>query len=47
MFNAHKHLNLSDKEFDAIVENLMNTLKDLKVRKDIMADIADVLEPLR
>jgi truncated hemoglobin YjbI len=47
MFNAHKNMNLSDKEFDAIVESLVNTLKELKIRKDVIADIIDVIEPLR
>ena len=47
MFNAHRHLDLSDKEFDVIVELLVSVLKDLKVRKDVIADIGDVLAPLR
>jgi hypothetical protein len=36
MKSAHQHLNLSNNEFNAIVELLVSTLKDFKVPMDII-----------
>jgi hemoglobin len=44
---AHKGMGLGNLEFDAIVENLANTLKELGVSDSIIGEIAALVEPLR
>ena len=40
-------MNLSNVEFNAIVELLVSTLKDFKVPNDIIGEIGKLVEPLR
>jgi len=48
---AHQRLvddmGLSDEHFDAVVENLSATLKELGVSDDLIAEVADVAESIR
>jgi hemoglobin len=48
---AHKHLvddmDLSDIHFDAVVENLGTTLKELGVADDLIAEVASIAESTR
>ncbi|MBT7542949.1 MAG: group 1 truncated hemoglobin [Gammaproteobacteria bacterium] len=49
--NAHKHLveemGLSDKHFDAVLENLGSTLKDIGVDDALIAEAAQIVESTR
>jgi hemoglobin len=49
--NAHKHLveemGLSDKHFDAVLENLGGTLKDIGVDDALIAEAAQIVESTR
>jgi hypothetical protein len=47
MYNAHKHLNLVNKDFDVIVELLVKTLTELGVPTSLIQEIGALLEPLR
>jgi truncated hemoglobin YjbI len=40
-------MNLSDKHFDAVVENLAATLKDLGVADDLIQETVGVAESVR
>lgn len=47
LWDAHKHLvekfGLNDDHFDAIAENLAETLNDLNVAQDIIEDVLEIL----
>jgi hemoglobin len=49
--DAHKHLveemDLSDKHFDAVLENLGSTLKDIGVDDALIAEAAQIVESTR
>ncbi len=51
MRDAHKHLvekmGLNDSHFDAVVENLGATLKDMGVADDLIGEVAAAAETLR
>jgi truncated hemoglobin YjbI len=47
MYEAHKGMNLTDKDFDAIVDNLVITLKELKITEDVIKEVGELLETLR
>lgn len=40
--NAHKHMGLTEAHFDAVIENLGNTLKELNVPADLIGEAAAV-----
>lgn len=42
MREAHKHMNLTEEHFDAVVENLANTLTELNVKEDDINEIAGI-----
>lgn len=42
MRTAHAHMKLTEEHFNAVMENLGNTLKDLKVPDDIIAEAAKI-----
>ncbi|EGR34445.1 protozoan cyanobacterial globin family protein, putative [Ichthyophthirius multifiliis] len=47
MKDAHAGLNIEEIHFNAIVENLVNTLNELKVDENLIKIIGNALEPLR
>lgn len=47
MAAAHAGLNISDGDFDAVVAHLVNTLADLGVPDEQIAQIGATLTPLR
>lgn len=47
MKEAHKHLKLTDKDYDAIVDNLVTTLKELEVDSQVIAEVGEILESVR
>lgn len=48
MKEAHAHLpGLKDEHFDAVVENLGSTLKDMGVANDLIAEVAAIAETTR
>lgn len=47
MKDAHKGMNITDKDFDVIVELLAATLQELGVGSDIIAEIKVILESVR
>ncbi len=44
---GHAHLGLTDEHFDAVVENLGNTLKELGVSDDDIKEVAALAETTR
>jgi hemoglobin len=42
MRTAHAHMKLTEEHFNAVMENLGNTLKELKVPDDIIAEAAKI-----
>lgn len=44
---GHAHLSLTDEHFDAVVENLANTLTELGVASDDIAEVAKIAESVR
>lgn len=47
MREGHKHLGLTDEHFDAVVENLGATLKDMGVPDADIAEVAAIAETTR
>lgn len=47
MAEAHKGMNLNDMHFNAIIENLATTLKELGVSEKIIGEAAAVIETTR
>ena len=47
MKDAHLGLGIEDIHFSAIIEHLVNTLKELKVDESTVKIIGNALEPLR
>ena len=47
MREGHKHLALKDEHFDAVVENLGTTLKELGVSDEDIAEVAALAETTR
>ena len=47
MRNGHAHLGLTDEHFDAVVENLAATLKELGVADSDIQEVAGVAETVR
>ena len=47
MREGHKHLGLTDEHFDAVVENLGATLKELGVGDDDISEVAALAETTR
>jgi len=50
MRNGHKHLverGLNDGHFDAVVENLGHTLKELGVKDELIQQVAAIAESVR
>ena len=47
MRTAHKHLKLTDKEFNATAEILEQTMVDLKIDSSIIKEILNLVETLR
>lgn len=43
MRDAHKHMNLSDKHFNAVAENLVSTLNELNVTQPHIDEIVSIL----
>lgn len=42
MRTAHKHMNLTEEHFDAVVENLAGTLTELGVGDDLIGEVAGI-----
>lgn len=42
MRNAHAHMNLTEAHFDAVMENIGQTLKQLNVPDDLIAEAAQI-----
>jgi hypothetical protein len=47
MKDAHSAYSIEDSHFNAIIEHLVNTLKELKVDENIIKTIGTALEPFR
>jgi len=50
MSDAHKHLldiGLNDSHFDAVIEHLVSTLKDLEVAEALIAQVGEIAESTR
>ena len=51
IFEAHKHLmlerGLDERHFDAVAENLAETLEELGVDADVVGDVVETVAPLR
>lgn len=47
MREGHKHLDLNDEHFDAIIELLGGTLKEMGVADDLIAQVAAIAESTR
>jgi hemoglobin len=47
MREAHRHLKLKNEHFDAVVNHLVNTLKELGVGNNIIVKIGGAIEGLR
>lgn len=45
--NGHKHMNLTDAHFDAVMENLTDTLRELGVEEDDIEQIGTIAESAR
>ena len=44
---AHMHMNITDEHFDAVVEHLGETLKELNVAQELIAKVAAIAESTR
>lgn len=47
MRSAHAHLGLSEEHFDAVVENLAGTLKELGVSDDDIGEVAGIANTVK
>lgn len=47
MRDGHAHLGLNDEHFDAVVENLAATLKELNVSDEYIQEVANIAESVR
>ncbi|HEY7772743.1 MAG TPA: group 1 truncated hemoglobin [Marinagarivorans sp.] len=47
MREAHKHMNLTEEHFDAVVENLAATLTELGVKEDDINEIAGIANSVK
>lgn len=47
MLDSHKNLYITEWHFDAVKQNLMDTLEELKVPKDLIAEIDPIVESTR
>lgn len=47
MHESHKHLYISEWHFDSVKKNLLDTLEELKVPKDIIEEVAALVETTR
>ena len=47
MIDSHKNLYISDWHFDSVKKNLLDSLEELKVTKDIIDEIALIVEGTR
>ena len=43
MREGHKHLNLTEADFDAVAENLQATLRELKVAENLIAEVMTIV----